>query len=899
MAENSADKDIVLLTGSSGYIGTALIRHLAGRYTLVGLDRPGPPDPAAPAHGIAVDMESEDSIADALQQVREQFGPRLASVIHLAAYYSFSGDPDPRYQTVNVVGTERLLRHLQKFEVEKFIFSSSMLVHSPTKPGKPIREDWPLAPAWDYPRSKRDAENIIQQEHGPIPYVILRMAGVYNDDGGLPALAQQIQRIYERQLIGRVFPGDSSHGQASLHIDDLVDLFGRLIEQRQKLPAESIFLVGEAEVPSYADLQREIGKLLYGEPWEVQEIPKALAKTGAWLQEAALPEAAEPFIKSWMIDIADAHYELDISKAQQVLGWEPQHRLLKTLPNVLDALRHDPPGWYEKNKLDYPGDTAQSAAPAQAEKEEKEKAKAPSKTEGVPGQKTSPTNKMPEGKCGEGRGGAAMQKEGSCGAAMAGHGEMTQESAASSADMRVSMHQKMLWPHYINLALGVWLLTSPFLLGYLSAYEPDANELRVIVERDLAAVAFRNLLMTWSDVISGVLVVIFSLLSLDSQRRFSWSQWANAGVGAWLLFAPLVFWTPLPEAYAHDTLLGAFIIAFAVLIPMMPGMSMAGMMGGPDIPPGWSYCPSTYLQRFPIAVLGFIGLLIARYLTAYQLGHLDTAWEPFFQEGQGTATIITSDTSKAWPIADAGVGGVAYMMEVLMAVMGDKRRWRTMPWMVLGFGILVVPLGGVSIFFIIIQPIVIGTWCTLCLIAALAMLIMIPYSLDELVATGQFLVDAKRRGKPFWRSFWRGDAMESGSEDETKGFSGSPTEIAREMTQGVPIPWPLAVSALIGIWLMFTRLVFDSSGDMANSDHLVGALIVTVAITTFAEVGRALRFINLAFGGWLLLAPWLLGGAGNGWAVANSVICGALVMALSLPRGVIRQRYGSWDRYIV
>lgn len=110
-------------------------------------------------------------------------------------------------------------------------------------------------------------------------------------------------------------------------------------------------------------------------------------------------------------------------------------------------------------------------------------------------------------------------------------------------------------------------------------------------------------------------------------------------------------------------------------------------------------------------------------------------------------TIITSEMSKAWPIADAGVGTVAYVMELLMAVMGDKRRWRTMPWMVLGFIVLVVPLGGVSIFFIIVQPIVIGTWCSLCLIAALAMAIMIPYSLDELVAMGQFMLDAHRKGK--------------------------------------------------------------------------------------------------------------------------------------------------------
>ncbi|HEX7028198.1 MAG TPA: vitamin K epoxide reductase family protein, partial [Gammaproteobacteria bacterium] len=437
----------------------------------------------------------------------------------------------------------------------------------------------------------------------------------------------------------------------------------------------------------------------------------------------------------------------------------------------------------------------------------------------------------------------------------------------TSRDMLISMHHKTLWPHYANLMLGFWLLSSPFILGYLSEYVPDTNALRVTAERGLPPIELRNLAMTWNDVICGALVVIFSLLSADPKRRFSWSQWANATVGAWLLFAPLVFWTPLPEAYANDTLLGALIIAFAVLVPTMPGMSVAGMTDPADIPPGWDYCPSTGIQRFPISAMGFAGLLVSRYLAAYQLGHLDNAWDPFF--GEGTVTVITSETSKAWPVADAGVGAVAYMMEVLMAVMGSKRRWRTMPWMVLGFGVLVVPLGGVSIFFIIIQPIVIGTWCTLCLVAALAMLIMIPYALDELVAMGQFMLDKRRHGKPFWRNFWLGGALEvqgeskGGREDHSQGFTGSPQRMAKEMGRGVSLSWPLVFSALIGVWLMFTRLTYGNEGAMADSDHLVGALIVTVAVIALAEVARALRFINVLLGAWLIAAPWLLDGAGG------------------------------------
>ena len=40
----------------------------------------------------------------------------------------------------------------------------------------------------------------------------------------------------------------------------------------------------------------------------------------------------------------------------------------------------------------------------------------------------------------------------------------------------------MLWPHHVNFVLGLWLVTSPFALGYMSDYVPDANVLRVMEE---------------------------------------------------------------------------------------------------------------------------------------------------------------------------------------------------------------------------------------------------------------------------------------------------------------------------------------------------------------------------------------------------------------------------------
>ena len=112
----------------------------------------------------------------------------------------FTGEENSLYTTVNVEGTRRLLRSLQSFEVEQFVYASTMLVHAPCRPGEHIDESQPIAPAWAYPKSKAAAEAVIEAEHGHIPYVILRLAGVYDEKSLVPTLAQQIARIHGREF---------------------------------------------------------------------------------------------------------------------------------------------------------------------------------------------------------------------------------------------------------------------------------------------------------------------------------------------------------------------------------------------------------------------------------------------------------------------------------------------------------------------------------------------------------------------------------------------------------------------------------------------------------------------------------------------------------------------------
>ncbi|MES2060525.1 MAG: NAD(P)-dependent oxidoreductase [Bacteroidota bacterium] len=343
----AAQKELVVVTGASGLIGTALIEKLAPKFIIAGLDNAGYPFPPAEAECICVDLTSDNSVEFAFERIRYAYGNQIAAVVHLAAYYDFLGKPSDLYDQITVKGTERLLKNLQKFKVEQLIFSSSMLVYKPSSPGVTIDEEWPLEPKWDYPKSKVTTEKLLHEKRGAIPVVTMRIAGVYNGQGNSIPISNQIQRIYEKQITARLYPGDITHGSTYVHLDDLVDVIVRTIGNRKELPRELTLNIGDDETLSYQELQDIISKQLSGKKAEIISIPKWFAKAGAFM----LNIFGKAFIKPWMIDLADDHFELDSDKAKKLLGWKPRHGLRETLPEIVNNLKANPENFYKVNKL--------------------------------------------------------------------------------------------------------------------------------------------------------------------------------------------------------------------------------------------------------------------------------------------------------------------------------------------------------------------------------------------------------------------------------------------------------------------------------------------------------------------------------------------------------------------
>jgi len=332
---------------------------------------------------------------------------------------------------------------------------------------------------------------------------------------------------------------------------------------------------------------------------------------------------------------------------------------------------------------------------------------------------------------------------------------------------------------------------------------------------------------------------------------------------------------------------GFLIVVCGSFQPTRRYMAVPSML---DHPRGWDYNPSAWSQRLPIITLAFFGFFIARYMAAFQLGHINSVWDPIF--GSQTETILQSDISKAFPISDAGLGAFSYLLDAISGIIGDRRRWRTMPWMVILFGFMIIPPGVTSIALVILQPVGVGAWCFLCLLTALIMLFMVAPALDEVVATVQFLRQSRKEGRSFWRTFLRGESITA---DEVREVSSIEKKRQSQPRLKPALPLGLVGSIVVGIWLMVSPVVLGIAKPASDLVYFASALILTFGIIALSEIARPVRFLNILIGAVLALGIWTVAGTSleARWILTISSLA---VILTSFPKGKFRKHFGSYDK---
>lgn len=107
--------------------------------------------------------------------------------------------------------------------------------------------------------------------------------------------------------------------------------------------------------------------------------------------------------------------------------------------------------------------------------------------------------------------------------------------------------------------------------------------------------------------------------------------------------------------------------------------------------------------------------------------------------------------------------------------------------------------------------------------------------------------------------------------------------------------WARVLNAILGVWLMAAPAVLGYGDPAQAVDRILGPIAASFAVIAMGEATRPVRHMNTLIGVLLLLAPWVLGYPAN--VTANSMVVGALMIALSRVRGDVKERFGGgWSR---
>lgn len=175
--------------------------------------------------------------------------------------------------------------------------------------------------------------------------------------------------------------------------------------------------------------------------------------------------------------------------------------------------------------------------------------------------------------------------------------------------------------------------------------------------------------------------------------------------------------------------------------------------------PPWEYNASGWRQRIPICLLAAVAFVIAAYMALYQWRLISDVWDPIFgEQSKHVLDSAVSERMRGWfRIPDAALGAIAYLGDAIFGLAGSTRRWQYRPWMVILFGIDVIPLGIVSAVLVFMQGAVVGAWCFLCLVTAVISLVLVYLAYDEVWSCLLYLRRVWRRTRnPYvlWNVFW-------------------------------------------------------------------------------------------------------------------------------------------------
>lgn len=304
----------VLVTGGTGFTGSALCRRLAqDGHSVIALDnKPGLFDDELRSLGVQIEL---GSVAD--KELVDRLTKGCQRVFHLAAAFRLVNLGKKAYYDINVNGTRWVMEAALKHKVERVVYCSTQGVHGDVRQ-PPGNEESPIAPADYYQQTKWEGEIVAREYLDKGLWVsIVRPTAIYG-----PGDPERFYMIFKRVVKGRfVFLGDGSTHYHPVYIDNLVDAF-ILAAETDAARGQSYIIADERSLP-IRELVQEVGKAI-GVNVKLTHLPFWPAYVVAGAVELAFkPLPAEPPIFRRRVDWFRQNRSFDISKAKRDLNYRP------------------------------------------------------------------------------------------------------------------------------------------------------------------------------------------------------------------------------------------------------------------------------------------------------------------------------------------------------------------------------------------------------------------------------------------------------------------------------------------------------------------------------------------------------------------------------------------------
>jgi len=307
--------DSVLVTGASGFVGSAVARALlADGFAVRVLVRPSSPRDNLAGLDVALvegDLRVPASLDQAVAGVRYLF--------HVAADYRlWTRDPGAMLST-NVEGTKSLMQAAMRAGVEKIVYTSSVATLKVDPRGTPGDEARPLSEAnaiGIYKRSKVMAERLVERlvaEDG-VPAVIVNPSTPIGPRDVKPT---PTGRIIIEAAQGRM-PAYVDTGLNLVHVDDVAA--GHLAALRRGRIGERYILGGDDV--TLATLLGDIARLVGRKPPSVRLPRRAIYPIAVLAEAAAHFTGREPFATIDGLRMAKNKMFFSSAKAKAELGYD-------------------------------------------------------------------------------------------------------------------------------------------------------------------------------------------------------------------------------------------------------------------------------------------------------------------------------------------------------------------------------------------------------------------------------------------------------------------------------------------------------------------------------------------------------------------------------------------------